>query len=284
MLEQPLPHSSTAVAVRVIAPSDLPPGYQFVVSDGDKGGQKRVQVPNDGNGVKAGQEFEAVFLAESVSEHNIPMGRWRDDLFSCCSLGCCHAQCCLTYWCLCCALGQVLTRMKLSWIGFPLEKTSTTVTSGQTSAYKILFVLAVVRLVVDNILGELSRNRKEEDKAAADAAAAFYRIRYGTSTSDGYSYGTSTTTVTNIYEVVDTILSFIFFLYAFVVVMRLRAYVRHKYRIREELCTGCEDCCCAYWCAPCVVCQTARHTADYKKYSADLCSETGLAAGVPEVV
>jgi TPP-dependent indolepyruvate ferredoxin oxidoreductase alpha subunit len=66
--------------------------------------------------------------------------------------------------------------------------------------------------------------------------------------------------------------------------MRLRAYVRHKYRIREELCTGCEDCCCTYWCAPCVICQTARHTADYNEYPAHLCTETGLADDAPEVV
>jgi PLAC8 family len=174
--------------------------------------------------------------------------------------------------------------MKLSWIGSPVEKTSTAVTSGQTSAYKILFVLAVVKLVVDNILGELSISKKQADEAAAAAAAAASGEDYGTSTSGGYSYGTSTTTVSvsfvpqNIYDMVDTILSLIIFLYVFIVVMRLRAYVRHKYRIRG---TGCEDCCCG---APCVICHTARHTADYKKYSADLCSETGLAAGVPEVV
>jgi hypothetical protein len=82
--------------------------------------------------------------------NNIPMGRWRDDLCSCFSMGCCHAQCCLTFWCVCCALGQVLTRMELSWDGSPLDETNGG--SRTTSTYRILFVLAILNVVVGNIL------------------------------------------------------------------------------------------------------------------------------------
>jgi hypothetical protein len=54
--------SSTAV-VRVIAPSDLPPGYEFVVNDRHDGQQKLVQVPSEGHGVKAGAQYPHRTLA-----------------------------------------------------------------------------------------------------------------------------------------------------------------------------------------------------------------------------
>jgi hypothetical protein len=46
--------------VRVVAPSHLPPGYQFVVDDGDKGGQKLVQVQCPGY-FNSGSNFNFMF-------------------------------------------------------------------------------------------------------------------------------------------------------------------------------------------------------------------------------
>jgi Cys-rich protein (TIGR01571 family) len=65
---------------------------------------------------------------------------------------------------------------------------------------------------------------------------------------------------------------------------KAREYLRHQYNIEPEMCGSCEDCCCAYWCGPCTLCQMARHTADYHVHKAECCSATGLYANAPEVV
>lgn len=79
-------------------------------------------------------------------------------------------------------------------------------------------------------------------------------------------------------------LSFIYGLFVLVVLIRTRKYIRTKYQIPENSCQGCEDCCCSFWCGPCTICQIGRHTADYSRYSASCCSETGLDPMAPEVV
>jgi Cys-rich protein (TIGR01571 family) len=63
-----------------------------------------------------------------------------------------------------------------------------------------------------------------------------------------------------------------------------RAYIRRKYRIPEGRCGPCDDFCCSFWCGACSVSQMARHTADYARYPAACCTETGLLDGAPEVV
>lgn len=69
-----------------------------------------------------------------------------------------------------------------------------------------------------------------------------------------------------------------------IVTCRTRAQLRQRYGIPTQACGECEDCCCAYWCLTCTLCQMARHTADYDKYAADCCTATGLKPDAPEVV
>jgi Cys-rich protein (TIGR01571 family) len=79
--------------------------------------------------------------------------------------------------------------------------------------------------------------------------------------------------------VVDAIaqtLKLVFALYILVATIRTRAYIRDKYAIPEQSCRGCEDCCCSFWCGCCTIMQMMRHTADYDKYDAVCCTETGL--------
>ena len=48
-----------------------------------------------------------------------------------------------------------------------------------------------------------------------------------------------------------------------ILLMNLRRAVREKYQIPEgadSCCGHAEDCCCSYWCTPCVVCQLMVHT------------------------
>lgn len=58
-----------------------------------------------------------------------------------------------------------------------------------------------------------------------------------------------------------------------------RASIREKYMIREHRFYDLEDCCCATFAMPLTICQMARHTADYTRYEAKCCTETGLEEG-----
>lgn len=51
----------------------------------------------------------------------------------------------------------------------------------------------------------------------------------------------------------------IFWLATFVLTCIVRKNVRIKYEIPEHCCPGLEDCCCAFWCTPCTMCQIWRH-------------------------
>lgn len=68
------------------------------------------------------------------------------------------------------------------------------------------------------------------------------------------------------------------------VTARLRCHIRNKYEIPAGECGDIEDCCCAFWCTPCTICQMARHTADFTKYPAQCCTDNGLSASAPNVV
>ena len=56
--------------------------------------------------------------------------------------------------------------------------------------------------------------------------------------------------------------SMIFGLYALIVMIKLRMRIRSKYNIPEKNCTGCEDCCCIFFCGFCSVVQMA-HPVSY---------------------
>ncbi len=92
----------------------------------------------------------------------------------------------------------------------------------------------------------------------------------------------------------------LFGFYVFYILVRLRATVRHAYRIPEETClclyrgsdprdgvcnsnsggvgapVGWEDACCALWCGCCVAAQMARHTADYGAKRGVCCNDVGV--------
>jgi Cys-rich protein (TIGR01571 family) len=71
-------------------------------------------------------------------------------------------------------------------------------------------------------------------------------------------------------------LFFGFYVFVLVLMRRTRRHIRDKFQIPETDCSGCEDCCCVYWCHCCTVAQMACHTGDYEAHGARCCSETGL--------
>jgi Cys-rich protein (TIGR01571 family) len=154
--------------------------------------------------------------------------------------------------------------MKLTWCGLPLNGRRVA-----TSAFKVMFTLLAVYIFVMNfILGPVIANNEAETTTDGNG---------NETTGDDKGWVTGM-------KVVRMFIQFVFFLFILIVTMRARGYIRKKYDIPEERCKNCEDCCCSLWCSPCTVCQMLRHTADYHKYNAGCCSETGLAHGAPEVV
>ena len=83
---------------------------------------------------------------------------------------------------------------------------------------------------------------------------------------------------------IRNVIKFCYGIYILIVAIKTRAYVRNKYAIPEQCCSGCEDCCLVFWCGCCSVSQMLRHTADYRSYNAACCTETGLSETAPAVV
>jgi Cys-rich protein (TIGR01571 family) len=254
--------------ITVVAPSNLPEGYELDVDSDDT--QWTVQVVCERNdssmllhsfslvlltnvlslfraqpegGVKLGEtfrglmvnkipvakaKFAALSMQEDASSFEIPMGRWRDGIFDFCTHGPCHALCCLTRFCPLIALGQLMTRLNLNACGKP----ASTRFRGLTSPfYVIIFLILffpVYLFVPFSTLG--------------------------------------------------------LFIYIMVIHTRTRNGLRRKYKIGSGSdCLG--DCCCAFWCGPCSICQMARHTADYRHHhKARCCTETGLDEDVEPLV
>ena len=220
-------------------------------------------------GVKEGQQFRAIVLNNDVDAlaasagHNIPTGRWRDDLCDCCKVGCCHAQCWLTFFCSPVALGQIMSRMKLDWMASPLNGRSPTM-----SAFKVMLITFIVYQAVDTGLSYTVAPYSPMYDADTQTYVAPENVPDWVGPVDGIRQG----------------LSLLYSFFVLVVLIRTRSHIRHKYQIPEHTCKGCEDCCCSFWCGACTVCQMARHTADYSTYSASCCSDTGLDPTAPEVV
>lgn len=243
--------------ITVSAPTNLPGGYEMNV-DSD-GTHWTVQVPE--GGVKVGETFRALVLrkgplakaeliSESMAEYgssfDIPTGKWRDGICDCCTYGACHAQCWLAGCCSLLALGQLMTRLNLT----PLGKPASSRLRGYTSpCYVMTFLVAIYWF-------------------------CFVVPYYATLIKD------PSTKPSLWYNVV--VISFLVFF--FVAHTRTRNLLRRKYKIGNSYgCLG--DCCCAYWCSPCSVCQMASHTADYRnRHKARCCTETGLDEDVEPLV
>lgn len=194
------------------------------------------------------------------------MGRWRDGLFDCLSLGICHSQCWLTFCCRPIALGQVMTRMKLDWSATPLNGRQAVL-----SAFKVMVLTFVVYMAIDTTFDVV--------------LFPYFTGEYDEATGEFVIPQNIPTWATSL-DMIQQFFSLIYAIFILVILMRTRAHIREKYQIPEENCQGCEDCCCSIFCSACTICQMARHTADYSQqgYSASCCSETGLDPRAPEVV
>lgn len=104
--------------VDVVAPSDLPGGYQFEAEINDK--RFLATVPN--GGIRKGQTFYCYMKV--TNDEGIPVGRWRDRPFDCFKYGFRHPMLLLSFLCPLLALAQVMERVGLDITGRkPIENT-----------------------------------------------------------------------------------------------------------------------------------------------------------------
>ena len=232
------------LTIDVIAPSNLPEGYQFQVDVGD-GKQYTVQVPP--GGVTAGQRFSAMVVQQQTptmlalppggggGTSDIPRGQWRDNWTNCFSQT--NAQCFLSCFCSPCAVGQIMTRMNLDWKADPFQ-------AGQEkpalSTFKIVFIITTVYHVVGRIFSIA-----------------------------GLGY-------------LESVVLVLMAVYVTFITCRTRKLIRTTYSIPTTMCgEEMEDCCCSFWCNPCTACHMARHLVDFNQYSAQCCTDTGLGPEAP---
>lgn len=217
-------------------------------------------------GVQDGETFQATVVgpsksaADASSPFNVPVGGWRDGIFDCCTRGCCHTTCCRAYWCTGLAVGQVMTRMGLDWTGAPVPTNSHAV---GCSPFKLMLALTVAHWALYFFVNTLvDFYEPPTDTGAPPDMPAFLLVLV----------------------LLRSILGLAYYIYILFAMIRTRMYIRKKYAIREQYCTGCDDCCLSFWCGCCTVSQMDRHTADYRQLSAACCSETGLSQQADHVV
>jgi len=232
--------------VSVIAPSDMPEGYKF---DAIVNGQKIKAVVPPG-GVVQGQAFLTPLSNYDGPNINAPTGHWKDGVFDCFSYGVFSSHLWCAWCCTQCAMGQVMQRLRLDWLG----RQATELQSRST--FKVVFTLVVAYTLYSFMI----------DYMAPD-----------------YIYGNQQNPPkwVDIMSWVGAILMLLWTVYA---LMNTRFFTRTKYQIPEERCHGFEDLCCALWCSCCTVAQIARHTGEYETYRSECFSSTGLPNDAPAIV
>lgn len=235
--------------VQVVAPSTLPEGYQFEAQMGEK--RFMATVPK--GGVKEGETFlTTVPQGENLGETlQIPTGQWKDGLFDCCRYGAFSPHLWCATFCTNVAMGQVMQRMNLTWLG-------TTGSPERTrDTYKVILTLTIAYFCFRMLVTAMTPTQ-----------------------TNAYYAAPAPSWLTTINDIAGLLMS----LWSIYALMKTRKYIRTKYSIPEERCQGCEDLCCSMWCSCCTVAQLARHTGEFEQYPSNCCSETGLPANAPRVV
>jgi hypothetical protein len=273
--------------VEVVAPASLKGGYTFDVEVNHE--IFTVEVPTFG--VSKGQSFQAQTVPkvqETSALYRIPIGLWKDGLGDFCKYGPFHSSIFLACLFPLVSLGQVYTRLDLSWNGSPMPIThhpvdnSTNASSGlgtgtlnstRNMAFKVMVILTSIYVFTKQIIA-------------------------GNNLSYHYIY----------------IVNLVYFITITLLVGRTRRHIREKYDIPAtftqlqnmggggsggrndsdygpdgdgfmSLCCGeMEDYCLGGFCYPCVVSQMNRHTAMYDTYEGECCSSNGLPKHAPDMI
>jgi Cys-rich protein (TIGR01571 family) len=162
-------------------------------------------------------------------------------------------------WCPSLALGQVMTRLGLDWTATPVRNSH----QRTWSPFKVMALFTAVYYVIYVFVNAIVNP-------------------YIMISPDGNP--PNPPTWVSALMVVRSLIGFAFGIFVLVMMIRTRAYIRQKSAIREQYCSGCDDCCLSFWCGCCTVAQMDRHTTDFRQCQAACCSETGLSQQTPFIV
>ena len=291
-----LPIAASRPMMEVVAPADLPEGYEFqVVVSGNNNDDNsssllllssssssprtyQVRVPP--GGVEQGQTFSVPYpnatatttttttFATSASTttttttSSIPVGHWRDSLCSCFQYGICHPHCWTSFCCTFLATGQVVRRMKLDWTGRPTDDKRQQMHAfwiilGLVVGYFVLHIgLSIVSQLLDPNAGHLMDVTWEEQ----ELPRSYYWVN-------------------NLYNNVG----WAYWIGSTLVLIRTRHSVRERYSIPAPGHVV-EDVVCSICCHCCVAGQLLRHTTNYDAYPSVIFTDTGLPPHVPAIV
>jgi hypothetical protein len=257
-----------------------------------------VGVPTDGGNIESGGPGGAAptFAAKGnrSSSEGIPTGVWRDNLCDCCKFGPCHPHFLNAWLCRPLLMGQILTRMKMTWLG---QRTPTTgsINDSRTDVdelWRNTFRNLVVLTVVFYLLMSMTSTPQTMDPTMPSLSG--FNATTAIDGSSGQPHIITYDEMSASDKVKYTLngwISTFFFVYTMYILIQLRATLRHVYSIPEESCLcmyslglcgnnprdgicgnssssgsvpiGWEDVCCSFWCPMCVTAQMARHTVDY---------------------
>lgn len=188
------------------------------------------------------------------------LGKWKDSLFDCSMYGLFHPSFCNAIFCPQILMAQVLTRLKMNWLG---EENVPDCEWRQT--FRRIFLLVCFYWILSTILAPpapLLSSDPIDGKVIVTPPP-------------------QTTTQPAFFAFLYKLLSWSFGIYTLLVLTRLRRAVRRKYEIplyrpSWGALGHLEDCCLAFFCGCCTVSQVARRTCDYSQQAAAACSPTGL--------
>lgn len=185
---------------------------------------------------------------DDAAKNNV--GAWKSGLCNCCEYGVCHKAllCAVCFPTL--LMGQLLTRMKMTWNGI-------SATSEYKQTFRIVLVIAICKYLIDSFYSCVEELPEEVDGDIIMVP-----------NEDCPSWQVTLTSSTD----------FLFGLYVLIVMIRLRMAIRQKYNITEQNCGQCDDCCSVFFCGCCSLVQMAHQTADYEKEEAFCLTTTGLSA------
>ncbi|OEU07584.1 hypothetical protein FRACYDRAFT_251005 [Fragilariopsis cylindrus CCMP1102] len=202
-----------------------------------------------------------------IPTDNVPLGVWSTELCDCCAEGCCHASCCNATFFPFILMGQVLTRMKLSWCG----NTSIGHEYKRSTCYWILLTLGYIGIRMSLRSCPVDYTVIIQDILDDDDITEYIKKTLKKTSEHCFKDNSDTLTKT---------VTTIWFFLTMCVLIKLRRKVRKAYQIRQSC--PCEDVIVSVVCSCCTVSQLARQTADYHQNRAYCCTDTGLAEGVVE--
>lgn len=257
----PVAQSLPVEMVEVVAPGTLSAGYTFQASYNDV--VFPVTVPP--GGVLEGQRIVVPFTNhETTSEltpfaaiDTAPHGQWKDSLCSCCKYGPFHPSLWNAFCCPQILMGQILTRMRMNWLG----------SSAAEYDWHMTFRRIAIIVIVYFILSLILQPSSTEVFTAQDGTVTVINH-------EGPLWET----------ILYNLLTVSFGMYTLIVMIRLRAAVRAKYEIPTRHCGVMEDFCCTFFCGCCTVSQMARQTANYEEIRAVCCTDTGLPPSMQTII